>query len=344
MGGCSADQDIEVDTVTFIHPDEMMEGNGFIVLADRRIFTVMAFMNAMGYDEELGRQMHPVRVKVREMMANNLVKYPEKLRAWQEYYQKKDLRSYHYLNFALSLNSDYPFKRIRPDRELWSPVLASKLSNFPDVLNDFWATVELEKSWNEVKLDYIAELRKYDFDKMNRQLSFLWEYLRMERSDTYVLVNIPNLLNGHYQGIGSQYENYYYSVESPGGIFYALNLHEYLHSIINPIVEANYDRYKEKLGEYYKAGKDQQFARDYQDPVIFAFECLVRALDHRLRMKMDDAPSVKKRLEDSIAHQTEGGLTLTQPFYLLLSEYETSNKNFEQFVPTMFAKLPKYRH
>ena len=342
IGSCSDALDIEVDTVTFIHPDEIVKGEGVIVLADRRIFALMAFMNATGYDEELEKQMHPVRVKVREMLKNNLAKTPEKFRVWQEYYKEKNLESYHYLDFALSLNSDYPFRRIRPSSESVYPFAASKLSDFPDVLNDFWTTADLEKVWNEVKPDYVEELKKYDFEKMKRQLSFLWEYLRMERRDTYVLVNIPNLLDSYYQAIGAHYENYYYSVEGPGATSYALNIHEYLHSIVNPIVEANYNRYTQKLEEYYQAGKDQPLARHYQQPVTFAFECLVRALDRRVQVKMADDPAVKKILEDGAAHETKTGLTLTQPFYLLLSEYEMSDKNFEEFVPTMLERLPKY--
>lgn len=63
---------------------------------------------------------------------------------------------------------------------------------------------------------------------------------RMKRSDSYVLVSIPNLLDCHYHARGARYENYFYSIESPGPYDYALNDHEYLHTVINPLVEKLY--------------------------------------------------------------------------------------------------------
>jgi hypothetical protein len=58
--------------VSFNHPDEIVKGQGFMVLADRRLFVVMAFLNAVGMDEEFpGKPMHPVRVGVRELGINH---------------------------------------------------------------------------------------------------------------------------------------------------------------------------------------------------------------------------------------------------------------------------------
>jgi hypothetical protein len=57
----------------------------------------------------------------------------------------------------------------------------------------------LEQVWAEVKGDYIAEIKKYHFERMRQDLAFLWQYLRMPRKDTLVLANVPNLLDSHYQ-------------------------------------------------------------------------------------------------------------------------------------------------
>jgi len=296
-------------------------------------------LNAVGYDDEAsGQQMHPVRIKVRQMVKNNLAKTPEKVSAWRKYYKGKSLAIYQYQDFVLSLSADYPFKPLRPESELTYPQTARLLKDFPEVLNDFWTAAELTKVWSEVKPDYLAELKQYDFEKMKRQLSFLWEYLRMKRRDTYVLVNIPNLLDTHYQAIAAQRGNYYYSVESPGSHSYALNIHEYLHSIVNPLVKANYDAHKSKLQRYYQIGKGGPLTKSYQEPVTFTYECLVRALDHRLRVKLEE--NATKRIEDRVASLTGQGLTLTQPFYLLLAEYEKSGQRFDEFLPVLLERLP----
>src|SRR5512137_1576624 len=92
LAGCgSLGQPKKIGPVTFNHPDEMITGTGategYAVLADRRIFAVMAFLNAVGYDDEVRRApMHPMRLKVRKQVADNLAAYPEKLQAWKKYY------------------------------------------------------------------------------------------------------------------------------------------------------------------------------------------------------------------------------------------------------------------
>jgi hypothetical protein len=177
---------------------------------------------------------------------------------------------------------------------------------------------------------------------MEHQLVFIWDYLRMKRRDQFVFISVPNLLDKHYQAIGAKYENYWYMVESPGAGSHSMNVHEYLHSIVNSMVAALYNAHAGKLNKYFKAGKDQPLAESYGHPVTYTYECLVRALDIRLRALFEDDPSVTARCEGRIKYLTKHGLTLVQPFYVLLSEYEQSNKNFEQFLPTMLELLPEY--
>jgi hypothetical protein len=336
----STGAEIKVMPVVFAHPDEMVKGEGFIVLADRREFAVFAFINAAGFDEEApGKEMTPVRIKVRQMTAANLAKSPEKLEAWRKYYQDKRLASFQYEDYALSLSADYPFKRIRPDSELQYRRTVVLLDDFPTVLNDFWKNAQLEEVWNEVKPDYLAEIHKYSFEKMKRQLSFLWEYLRIKRNDNYIIVHAPNPLDARYNSIGARYENYYYSVESTGASAYDLNVHEYLHSIVNPLVKTNYEAYRDKLDAYFQAGKTGPLSKSYQNLEGFTAECMVRALDYRLRAKLDGREAFAKRVESQIAEMSIEGLTLTQPFYQALTDYEQSGKAFDVSLATIFDRL-----
>ena len=341
VAGCSSS--VKVEQLSFSYEDEFVRKNDFIVLADRRIFSVMAFMNACGYDEQIsGKQMHPVRVLVRNEIQSRITDHPEAFQKWKRFYEKVGLGSFHYLDFALSLNDSYPFKRIRPDSELGYPVTARKLAGFPAMLNEFWITLEMDQIWNEVKPEYLKEIKKYDFDKMARQLVFVWDYLKLERNDSFTFVSVPNLLDRYYHAIGAQYENYWYMVESPGAGSRALNVHEYLHSIINPLVESNYPAYLEKLNGYFQAGKNQKLAKNYGHPVTYTSECLVRALDYRIRVLMEDDPATKIRSETRVSYLTKKGLLLVQPFYQLLLEYEQSGMDFEKFLPDMFHLLPDY--
>ncbi|MBI1851769.1 MAG: hypothetical protein HYR85_15615 [Planctomycetes bacterium] len=148
------------DAVVFAHADEVVKGDGFLVVADRRMFAAMAFLNASGFDDEAkGQAMHPVRARVRKLVESALADKPEKLASWRDTYRKSGTPIFRYMDFALSLSADYPFKRIQPITELTYPQTAWTLRDFPDQLDDFWVAAGLEKIWNEVKPDYVAELR-----------------------------------------------------------------------------------------------------------------------------------------------------------------------------------------
>jgi hypothetical protein len=157
----------------------------------------MSFLNAVGYDDEFqGMQMVPTRIKVRELVWNNLAAHPDKLAAWRKYYEDRPIGEYTFIHFALSMSPDYPFRRIRPRTELWSPELADQLTEFPDALNDFWKTAHLQDIWDQLKPDYMAEMAKYDFGRMSKDMTTLWEYLGLKRTDKFMVVQVPDLLNG----------------------------------------------------------------------------------------------------------------------------------------------------
>jgi hypothetical protein len=341
-GSSPSDSEVRPEVVKFTHADEIIRGEGFMALADRREFAVFALLNATGFDEEMANTaMHPVRVKVRTLIASEMAKHPEKAAAWRQYIQSRRLAAFQYEDYALSLSTDYPFRRIRPDAELGYKWTAGKLQGFPPVLNDFWKTLRLGKIWSQVKPEYVAEIRKYDLQKMRRQMDFLWSYLRMPRQDKFTLVNVPNFLDAQCESIGARYENFYYTVESPGSYLYDLNVHEYLHSIVNRPVQTNFGPQEAKLSKYYKAGKAGPLCKDYQVPVTFTYESLVRALDHRLAILQSNDAADRKRIENQVAWETESGLKLTRPFYQLLPDFEKSDKPFDQFLPILFERLPE---
>ena len=338
---------IDPEPVRFGHPDEVVKAGGFMALADRRVFAAMALANAGGYDEELSDfSMHPVRIKVRRALEARLADKPEQRETYQAYYRSviAPVRLFAYKSYVLSLSSDYPFRRIRPDEELGYPFTAVALEDLPKMLNEFWVTADLDGIWEDVKPAYIAEIKKYDLDKMERQMAFLWHYLRMQRHDSSaIIVHVPDLLSRHLGAMGAGYEHYYYNVENPGAGGYGLNVHEYLHSIVNRLVEANYPRFQAKLQAYYAAAKGAPAVQHYQHPVTFTFECMVLALDRRISVKFENDPEWTRLREGQVAHNTIEGFSLTQPFYDLLAEYEQSDKPFDQYLPVLLERLPEYK-
>jgi hypothetical protein len=336
---------VQVEQLAFGHPEEILKGaggvEGYWALADRRVFAVMAFLNAAGYDEEVpGRQMHPIRLKVRWKVAENLAAHPEQLRAWRKYYTQHFLGSWKYANFALSLNADYPFRRIRPARELHETWIAAVLADFPDVLNEFWLTAKLDQVWAEVRPDYLAEVRRYSPQRMADQMVFLWRYLRLPRQDDYIVIEVPNPLQRSASASAHQFERYFYSVDGPASNGGGLNVHEYLHTFVNGLFKANYAAQRQKLRQYYDAGKDAPISRTHGAPVYWCIECLVHALDYRITVQGLSDPAARKRAEADVEALTRGGYTLLKPLYQALADYEQSGQPFDQYLPTMLENLP----
>ncbi len=337
----SLGQEIDIRPLEFSHSDEIVRGTGFAVIADRRTFAVTAFLNAVGYDEEAeGVEMHPVRRRVRDLVAANLRGIPDRLSGWREFYVEAGLPTFVYLDFALSLSGDHPFQRIRPREEVGYPGALESLDDLIPLLNDFWVESDLESVWEAAKPQYMEELEQYDFVKMEEQMHELWSSLRLPRRDTYTIINVPNLLAQYYLGIGAEYETYYYTVETPGAQSYALNTHEYLHSIVNPLAEQAFGAQEEKLSRYYEAGREGQYAASYQHAPAFVSECLVRALDYRLRLRAAEGEESVEAIRTRVDDLTEGGLSLVRPLFEGLGAFELEQQDFSEYLPTLFAMLP----
>ncbi len=344
-GGCGRRMsNVVVEPVVFEHADEVVKGvgdsEGYWALADRRVFAVMAFLNATGYDQEVAnRPMHPVRVKVREMMAENLAEHGEKLERWRKYHAERRIGAWQYVNFALSLSSDYPFRRIRAGKELTYSWTDWMLADFAEVVNDFWVRGRLEEIWAACRDDYARELASCDPEKTARGIRSVWVYLRMERKDDYIIVRVPNPLERHSTASGHRFERYFYSVEGPlsGGY-----IHEYLHTIVNDLVDANYKAQEGKLKEYFEAGKDAEISASYQEVAGWVTECMIHAIDYRIAVQRQTDPSGVERIEARVDALTEGGYHVLRPFYALLAEFENSEMAFDQYLPIMLEKLPEY--
>ena len=338
-GGAARAGDARLGAALVPEPLSFLEGEfrrdgGFVALADRRVFAVMAFLNAAGFDEEAGGPMGEARLLCRELVAANLKGRERKLEDWRRFYRGSRLGSFVYQDYVLSLSADYPFRRIRPDSELGYPKAAKALERLPGMLNEFWTIARLDEVWKELSPHYQAAISAYDLGSMGAEVEGLWSYLREERPDTFVFVMVPNLLDRRYSAIGARYEGYYYGVESPGAGSGGLNLHEYLHSYVNPLVAKALDPgqasggLRDKLALYYEKGRTGPYARSYQEPVTFVAECLVRALDNRLR-----------GAATTTAQETAGGLGLVGPFHLALEGFEASKKSFSDYLPELLAAV-----
>lgn len=318
-----------------------------IVAADPRLFTTMAIFNSVyDYDKENSPAMYPLRAKVRAELDKRLKSVPQKkLAQWKK--AKKDVHIYNYIFYTMSLSGEYPFKRVLPYPGNWWASLRERffgVYGFEKIMNDFWVTMKLDTLWKEVYPEYLAEVKRFNINRINKEEGYIWEYVRLPKNKNGKnLVSIPNPLDTQWSAFSVEYEDYFFMVSSPGSHDYGLNIHEYLHGVAGPIVEKYYAKYKDKLRPYLEANRSKPIIRDnYNSLEGFIEENLVRAMDLRISVvyQLSELTTVRYQIDS----QTKEGFNLLLPFYNLLQEYEESmNKNFDQFLPQIFDQVPYFK-
>jgi hypothetical protein len=317
---------------------------GFTVVADRRVFAMTAFMLAMGFDSTADEStMHPARLAAKQHLNAARSNSPEKFSAWKSRYDKDNIRHFVFLNFSLALSPEYPFRCVRRNDELEYRNL-SEMRKYIDILNDFWVTANLSELWINTKPEYEKVIKRYDLAKAERKIDEAWEYVRMPRKGAFTVVSIPNIIGRRSNGLGAKYGDAYWIVESPGAIAWSVNVHEYLHSIVNSIIQEHAPRAANKLKAYYKAGKSGPYSASYQKLDVFTYECLVRAIDARLAFFAALTQEERDKIIHRIADENSKGLNLAQPFYDALPAFEASGQSLEEYMPTLLEALPEFKY
>jgi hypothetical protein len=206
-------------------------------------------------------------------------------------------------------------------------------------VNEFWVDAKLDEVWNTVKPGYFAELQKYDIDKMSGDLDFVWSFVRMPRREARVMVSVPNLLDRHFSADSMGCGKYFVSVEGPGSHDYRLNVHEYLHEIVNPAVARWRDQYLVQLQPYFDRWQHFPGAHGYGTLQMYVQESLVKALEARVSVKL--RPELRARKSSQVAQDVKSGFELTGIFHENLAEFETGEGTFDDFVKVLFERLPK---
>lgn len=317
----------------FIDSEARQKGQ-FTVVADRRVFAMMTFIDILGYANASDYSGDGLWAAVVDDVSKNLERNGYNIEEWKKSIlgQEAISHSYAFEDYALTLSSSYPFRQLVPRDKIAYPFLLNTEDNLPGVLNDFWKSGGLDLEWEKVRSSFMQEVDKYDFSKMQSEVDEVWKYLKTPRKDNFTFVMIPNLMDPRTNAIGAKYGNFFYSVESPGSATYGINIHEYLHSYINGLVLSHLSPYREKFEKYYEGGKSGKLSSSYQELGTFVYECLVRALTNRISYQ-------------SLAqmnYESNNGLNLVRPFYVGLKKYEAQDQPIERYIDVLFAGVPSY--
>ena len=290
--------------------------------ADLRVFTVMAALNAAGFDYERSRQeMSQARQALREQLKDLEPSLLSRLTSFYESHRsgpEEAEQQVAYISLALLL-SDPPTFTLKDEEEAKIPDDVLRIQSFAQLVEEFYRVARIEGLWLRFQDLYRAESQAYR-PLMLRVIQDILRYFRIgpRRVLNREIILIPDLLNAKDLVNVRNVDRTYYVVIGPTDDpvkNYSSLQHEYLHVLIDPLVE----KFSAQLGETKKilklAHSQPQLKKAYRDSVtLIVTESLIESIALRLR-----PPS---NLGEEMLRLFREGSVLVPRFYRELVSYE----------------------
>lgn len=299
--GAKVDWDNNTKTAIILTIDPALEISQEIISSkiifenDIRTFTLYAFMNFTGYDDENNRNGFS---EVRKMVRNDLNGMNLKL-SDNNYFRNKGVSYGRYREALASLGAAPDFKLIAPYDDI--------LTDLGPKLMEFYNQAGIEQLYEKYKPYYDRELEKY------KELSIeaivkTNQMLRINNSKVKQFYIQVNLLDAYERGSGlgltDNYKNAGVIITGPAKSPNIENIvHEYLHGVINPVTATLNVEDKNNVNE----------------------SC-IRALT---AYTFIDTVAEQKSM---VSYETQRGFTLTQYVYDSFQEYDTYQGSLEEFI------------
>lgn len=308
---------------------------------DIRLFTVMAALNAAGFDHESpGKAMSAVRAALRQdlepldtLLRARLKSFYLEHRAGRDESQEQAV----YTSLALVLSGPPQFELVVDAQVM--PEDAWKVLGFEELVREFYRVARVPELWQRYESHYLAELAAY------RPIfkEAIQETLRYFRTPPRIVLDrqiilIPDLLNA--QGIvnARNLEEVYYVVVSPSdnpANNHTQLQHEYLHFLVDPLLEkfgADLLKHQPLLT---LAHNQPSLKADHRDRfLVIVAESLIEAMLLRLHAPAD--------LDSDFVRLFRQGLIFAPFFYRGLELYEKSDLiSFPSYAETLFSEITK---
>lgn len=296
------------------------------IVADERIFTLMAALNASGYDDENNEQgMHPVRQAVRAALAAK----PLSTRLWLHTQLCRRLHESKCIEWILQRGAPPTFARAVDG--WWVDVPAFLFAGFATALQDFYGEADIATLWREYKPAYEAEAARYQ-EHLDPALQTVYRYLGVAPAADAYVVMAPDLLNAYWRGYGPQIGPISYIISGPAlDPNVGLLQHEVMHPIMNPLVDANLGVIEPAQTERLWAALQPHMPSSYSTWQSAMYESTIRAIEVRLLPPEDR--------EYAMQREEAAGFLLIRPLADQLADYEASGVDIRTYMPTWFAAL-----
>jgi len=302
--------------------------------ANLTLFTVLAAINAAGYDAELDSPSnHPLRKAVREAV---LARKPASLERLKSLFQARRAWNWNaelsqYISYALSIEGPPSFKpRFSPNRMPPDTIVFEGLS---PLLAEFYEEAGIEDLWQRSQPAFDEAIERYHAP-ITKALFEANMYLRNPTSGMAGrrFQVIIDLLGAPNQVQTRSFADDYYVVVTHGPRTRVEEVrHAYLHYLLDPLAIRYQQNLEPKrgLGDLAHASPilNEAYKNDF---VLLAGMSLVKAVEARI-----DRTLGVRHVEQAMSE----GFILAAYFYEALAGYEKQEQAFRLYVPALFDQI-----
>jgi len=313
------------------------------------LFTVLAAINACGYDEGLNVSS-PLRLQLRTEVAKadqtfDQAKEETQLlcKFYQDHLQRDPSRTLaQYVSLALFLEPPPGFQLKVKEADL--PPDALQVAGIVPIIQKFYDVAGLHSVWERNKEAYARFTTLYH-DPLSKVLFDTEIYLKLPSAGylghTFTVFVDP--MGAPDQTNARDYGTDYYLVISPGNtptLKTEQIRHTYLHYLLDPLAmkfPAEVDRLKPLLEQVKKAPMDESFKNDVS---LLVTESLIRAIEARISFP-SKTPEAERQV--TVDQASEQGYVLAPYFYSALLQFEKSPTSMRNAYSGMLLNIDLHK-
>src|ERR1700733_13881629 len=299
------------------------------------LFTVLAAINAAGYDANLDSNANsPVRKQVRDAIAQKHLDSVEVLKKFMADHHQDDPEAElnQYISFALSLQGPPEFQYWMPPQEV--PPDVRKLDGLNEIIARFYREAGIEDLWKQSQPELDQAIEAYhsgvvkSVSQANAYLRNPTSGYRGRRFQVYVdLLGPPNQIQTR------SYKDNYFVVVTPSPEPQIDQVrHAYLHYLLDPLSLRYFEQWgrDKALADFAQAAPalDEAYKNDF---MLLATECVIKAVESRL------ARGAKK--QELVNQALSQGFVITAALADGLALYEKQPESLRNYFPDLLGQI-----
>jgi tetratricopeptide (TPR) repeat protein len=299
------------------------------------LFTVLAAINAAGYDANLDSNANsPVRKQVRDAIAQQHLDSVEALKKFlaQHHQETPEAELNQYISFALSLQSAPDFQFWMPPQEV--PPDVRKLDGLNELMASFYREAHIRDLWKQLQSAVHDAIESYHSGvveailEANAYLRNPTNGYRGRRFQVYVdLLAPPNQIQTR------SYKDNYFVVVTPSPEPQIDQVrHAYLHYLLDPLSLRYFEQWDRDRGlaDFAQAAPalDESYKNDF---MLLATECVIKAVESRL--------TKGAKRQELVSEALSQGFVLTPALSDGLADYEKQPESLRNYFPDLLGQI-----